>query len=128
MNERNILDPYGILQVDQEASEQEVRRSYRKLAKSCHPDKNSAPDSVFVFHQLTEALNCLVTPGLREELDREINIKKEKIRRNRKLDDTELKLRRELEERERNLVREEENNRYDEERINYLRREAGKLL
>ena len=93
------VDPYGILQVGQEASEQEIRRSYRKLAKNCHPDKNSSPDSVFVFHQLTEALNCLVTPGLREDLDQEIKRKKEKIRRDRKLDDKELKLRRELEER-----------------------------
>ena len=122
------VDPYGILQVGQEASEQEIRRSYRKLAKNCHPDKNSSPDSVFVFHQLTEALNCLVTPGLREDLDQEIKRKKEKIRRDRKLDDKELKLRRELEERERKNFKEEENIRYDEERINHLRNEAGKLL
>ena len=122
------VDPYGILQVGQEASEQEIRRSYRKLAKNCHPDKNSSPDSVFVFHQLTEALNCLVTPGLREDLDQEIKRKKEKIRRDRKLDDKELKLRRELEERERQNFKEEENIRYDEERINHLRNEAGKLL
>ena len=122
------VDPYGILQVGQEASEQEIRRSYRKLAKNCHPDKNSSPDSVFVFHQLTEALNCLVTPGLREDLDQEIKRKKEKIRRDRKLDDKELKLRRELEERERQNFKDEENIRYDEERINHLRNEAGKLL
>ena len=122
------VDPYGILQVGQEASEQEIRRSYRKLAKNCHPDKNSSPDSVFVFHQLTEALNCLVTPGLREDLDQEIKRKKEKIRRDRKLDDKELKLKRELEERERQNFKDEENIRYDEERINHLRNEAGKLL
>ena len=127
MNQKT-LDPYGILQVEQDASEQEVRRSYRKLAKNCHPDKNRSPDSVFVFHQLTEALNCLVTPGLREELDQEIERKKEKIRRDRKLDNKELKLRRELEERERNFLKEEENTKFDEERINYLRKEAGKLL
>ena len=83
---------------------------------------------VFVFHQLTEALNCLVTPGLREDLDQEIKRKKEKIRRDRKLDDKELKLRRELEERERKKFKDEENIRYDEERINHLRNEAGKLL
>ena len=122
------VDPYGILQVGQEASEQEIRRSYRKLAKNCHPDKNSSPDSVFVFHQLTEALNCLVTPGLREDLDQEIKRKKEKIRRDRKLDDKVLKLKRELEERERQNFKEEENIRYEEERINHLRNEAGKLL
>ena len=128
MNKTDNLDPYGILQVDEKASEQEVRRSYRKLARNCHPDKTSSPDSVFVFHQLTEALNCLVTPGLREQLDQEIKRKREKIKRDRKLDNKELKLRRELEERERNFLKEEENNKNDEERINNLRVEAGKLL
>ena len=128
MNNTGSLNPYGILQVDQEASEQEVRRSYRKLAKNCHPDKNSSPDSVFAFHQLTEALNCLVSPGLREQLDQEINRKKEKILRDRKLDNKELKLRRDLEERERKFFEEEENNKYDEERIHFLRSEAAKLL
>ena len=96
---RSSIDPYVLLQVESHASEKEIRSSFRKLAKNCHPDKNTDPDSVFVFHQLTEALECLVTPALREDLDRELEIRRENIRREEKRDDREKKLRRVLEER-----------------------------
>jgi len=35
-----ITDPYGVLGVSPDASEEEIARSYRKLAKKYHPDVN----------------------------------------------------------------------------------------
>ena len=124
----NTVDPYGLLQVSQDASQQEIRSSYRKLARNCHPDKSSDPASVFVFHQLTEALNCLVTPELREKYDQELHRKQEKIRRDIKLDSKEQKLRRDLEEREIRSAKEENEKKKHDEILEYLRNEACQLL
>ena len=72
-----------------------------------------------------------MTPALREDLDRELEIRRENIRREEKRDDREKKLRRDLEERERKLAEEEDeegSRRRFDERIDHLRRAAGKLL
>lgn len=122
------VDPYVLLQVDSEASEKEIRSSYRKLAKTCHPDKNTNPNSVFLFHQLTEALDCLLDPTLREDLDRKHEARREKVQREQKRDEAEKKLRRDLEDRERKFAEEERSRRRDDDRINQLRRAADKLL
>ena len=46
---------YSTLNVSLNASDQEIKESYRKLARELHPDKNMAPDAKEKFQALAEA-------------------------------------------------------------------------
>ena len=63
-------DYYEILNVGRNASEDEIKRSYRKLAVKYHPDKNpgnkSAEES---FKEATEAYEVLKDPQKRQQYD-----------------------------------------------------------
>jgi len=48
-------DYYKALGVDKAASQEEVQRAYRKLARKYHPDINKAGDSEKKFKQINEA-------------------------------------------------------------------------
>lgn len=37
--DRNSLDPYRVLEIDQGASQEEIKAAYRRLAAQYHPDK-----------------------------------------------------------------------------------------
>lgn len=51
------VDYYKILQVDKNATEEDLKKSYRKLAMKWHPDKNrnKQNDAESKFKQITEA-------------------------------------------------------------------------
>lgn len=42
-----MKDPYKILGIDRNASEADVKKAYRKLAKEYHPDKASGNEERF---------------------------------------------------------------------------------
>ena len=48
-------DYYKVLGVDRDASDQEISRSYRKLAKKYHPDLNYEPVAEETYKQDNEA-------------------------------------------------------------------------
>lgn len=59
----NILemkDPYQILGLEQSATEEEIKKTYRKLAMEHHPDRNGGDDSR--FKEIAEAYEILSDP------------------------------------------------------------------
>ena len=38
-------DLYKILEVDKAASQREIEKAYRKIALTCHPDRNDSPEA-----------------------------------------------------------------------------------
>lgn len=101
MDKLKDLDLYLLLGVDPEAEESVIKKSYRKKALSCHPDKNpDNPKAAELFHQLSEALNVLTDEKARKAYDNVLKAKKANELRNRLLDSKRKKLKDDLEARE----------------------------
>ncbi|MCL2550157.1 MAG: molecular chaperone DnaJ [Methanimicrococcus sp.] len=63
-------DYYEILSVTKEATDEEIKKSYRKLAMQYHPDKNDSPDAEEKFKEISEAYAVLSDPEKRASYDR----------------------------------------------------------
>ncbi len=63
-------DYYEILGVSKDASYEEIKRSYRRLAKLYHPDTNPSPDADEKFKEINEAYEVLSNPEKRARYDR----------------------------------------------------------
>src|SRR5215217_753580 len=64
-------DYYEVLGVARTATEEEIKKAYRKLALEHHPDRNHGnPESAEKFKEATEAYEVLVTAEKRERYDR----------------------------------------------------------
>ncbi len=62
-------DYYEILELERGASDEEIKRSFRKLAQQWHPDVNTDPDADARFKELNEAYQVLSDPGRRQQYD-----------------------------------------------------------
>jgi curved DNA-binding protein len=62
-------DYYEILGVLRTASETEITKAYRKLARKYHPDVNKAPEAEEKFKQIAEAYAVLKDPEKRKKYD-----------------------------------------------------------
>ena len=62
-------DPYGLLGVASNASDDEIKRAYRKLARELHPDTNSDPAAEARFKEITGAYEVLRDPERRRRFD-----------------------------------------------------------
>jgi DnaJ family protein B protein 12 len=66
---RATKDFYEILNVTKTATEDEIKKAYRKLALKYHPDKNRAPGSDEAFKKLAQAYDCLSNASKRKKYD-----------------------------------------------------------
>ena len=60
---------YDILGVSKDASPEEIKSAYRKLAKKYHPDINKEADSAEKFKEVNEAYECLSDPQKKSNYD-----------------------------------------------------------
>ena len=63
-------DYYDVLGVPRDASPEDIRRAYRKLARQYHPDVNKDPEAEDRFKEISEAYEVLRDPEKRERYDR----------------------------------------------------------
>ena len=62
-------DYYQILGVDRNASEDEIKKAYRKLAVKFHPDKNGDKNAEEKFKEISAAFEVLKDPDKRRKYD-----------------------------------------------------------
>lgn len=62
-------DYYEILGVSRTATAEDIKKAFRKKAKSCHPDTNSSPDAEAQFKELGEAYDVLSNAEKRQVYD-----------------------------------------------------------
>src|SRR3979409_2339800 len=63
-------DYYEILSVSRSATDDDIKKAYRKLALQYHPDRNSAPEATERFKEATEAYQVLSDAEKRSLYDR----------------------------------------------------------
>jgi molecular chaperone DnaJ len=63
-------DYYELLGLDRGATDEEIKRAFRTLARELHPDVSDAPDAQERFRQIAEAYEVLSDPERRRTYDR----------------------------------------------------------
>jgi DnaJ-class molecular chaperone len=65
----NESDYYETLQVTENADQQQIKESYRRLAFQYHPDRNQDPESSIRMKAINEAYAVLSNPAKRQDYD-----------------------------------------------------------
>ncbi len=63
-------DYYEVLGVSKDASQEEIKKAYRSLAKKYHPDVSTDPNATEKFAEIQGAYDCLSDPDKRANYDR----------------------------------------------------------
>src|SRR2546426_12144756 len=69
MTMAGLPDLYAVLGIAREASGEDIKRAYRRLARELHPDVNSDPEAERRFKQVTAAYQTLSDPAKRRQYD-----------------------------------------------------------
>uniref|UniRef100_A0A1A7Z1J2 DnaJ homolog subfamily C member 16 n=2 Tax=Iconisemion striatum TaxID=60296 RepID=A0A1A7Z1J2_9TELE len=64
------FDPYNILGVSRSASQAEIKRAYKNLAREWHPDKNKDPKAEDMFIKISKSYEILSNEERRSNYDR----------------------------------------------------------
>ena len=64
-----MADHYEVLGVSRDATEDQIKKAYRKLARELHPDVNDAPDAQERFKLVTHAYEVLIDTDERRKYD-----------------------------------------------------------
>lgn len=64
-----MADHYEVLGVERNASPEEIKKAYRRLARELHPDVNPSADASEKFKQVTHAYDVLSDPQQRQQYD-----------------------------------------------------------
>lgn len=64
-----MADHYDVLGVSREATDDEIKKAYRKLARKLHPDVNSTPEAAEQFKSVTHAYEVLSDTEQRRRYD-----------------------------------------------------------
>lgn len=65
----NYIDYYKVLGVSRDASQDDIAKAYKRLARKYHPDLNKASDAEAKFKDLNEAYEVLKDPDKRSRFD-----------------------------------------------------------
>ena len=57
-----MADYYETLGISRQASPEEIKKAYRRLAMRYHPDRNDTPDAEAQFKEVTQAYEVLRDP------------------------------------------------------------------
>lgn len=63
-------DYYEVLGVDQSASQRDIKKAYRRMARKYHPDVSDSPNAEARFKEVNEAYEVLSDPDKRRTYDR----------------------------------------------------------
>uniref|UniRef100_A0A665WXN7 DnaJ homolog subfamily C member 16 n=1 Tax=Echeneis naucrates TaxID=173247 RepID=A0A665WXN7_ECHNA len=70
VNTASDYDPYKILGVSRSASQAEIKRAYKSLAREWHPDKNKDPKAEDMFIKISKSYEILSNEERRSNFDR----------------------------------------------------------
>nr|WBF70899.1 hypothetical protein [Megavirus caiporensis] len=67
------MNYYDILEINQNATQEDIKKSYKKLVVKYHPDKNLNKNTIDKFQQIQSAYQCLSNKKKRREYDIKCN-------------------------------------------------------